>query len=193
VQPQLAHALAVRGSAAVSGINKQQHTSGVAAPRRAKVEIFMASPENAKDRNCTCGSEQARGLQRAGASLDASQVQLALDRIRRGAEDRAGTAGVWDRSGSASEQPGWVPRSELQFELPPVPAVQVAERVPSSARKDRSDPSARDDARRHGRGRDGPKCDDPVCSGPVHDDPGPHPARRYHIRLPRAAHPQTRA
>jgi hypothetical protein len=44
VQPQLAQALAIRGSAAVSGINKQQHTSGVVAPRRTKVEIFMTSP-----------------------------------------------------------------------------------------------------------------------------------------------------
>src|SRR4029077_20890234 len=51
VQPQLAHALAIRGITAINGINKEQHTSGVAAPLRAKVEIFMASPENANDRS----------------------------------------------------------------------------------------------------------------------------------------------
>jgi hypothetical protein len=53
VQPQLAHAVAIRGIAAVNGISKQQYTSGVGAPRLAKVEIFMASPENAKWRSRT--------------------------------------------------------------------------------------------------------------------------------------------
>jgi len=63
VQPQLAQARAVRGIAAVSGINKQHKTSGVAAPRRAIAEIFIASPENAKD----TGAHRARNEPAPGA------------------------------------------------------------------------------------------------------------------------------
>jgi hypothetical protein len=48
VQPQLAQAWAVRGTATTSGINKQQQMSGVALPRRAMTEVFMASPEKHK-------------------------------------------------------------------------------------------------------------------------------------------------
>src|SRR5882724_4860470 len=59
VQPQLAQARAVRGIAAVSGINKQHKTSGVAAPRRAIAEIFIASPEKRKGHRCTPSPKRA--------------------------------------------------------------------------------------------------------------------------------------
>src|SRR5882724_9989404 len=110
VQPQLAQARAVRGIAAVSGINKQHNTSGVAAPRRAIAEIFIASPENAKD----TGAHRARNVGPRRLQPRTS-VQLALDRFRRDAAGRAETVGVLGRSGSEFAQPGRTGCPGLRF------------------------------------------------------------------------------
>src|SRR6266581_6502614 len=101
VQPQLAQAWAARGTATTSGINKQQEMSGVAVPRRAMTEVFMASPEKRKRRDPP-GQTAHLGPKRPER---VSRCRV-LDRIRRGAAGRAGTAGVLDRSGSEFAQPG---------------------------------------------------------------------------------------
>src|SRR6266702_885468 len=123
VQPQLEQAWAVRGTATTSGINKQQEMSGVAVPRRAMTEVFMASPENATDR--TLGPKRPTSAETAEWHL---AMQGVLDRIRRGAAGRAGTAGVLDRSGSGFAQPGRMVRSVLRSVLTPVPAAQAMAR-----------------------------------------------------------------
>src|SRR6266702_2719686 len=70
VQPQLEQAWAVRGTAATSGINKQQEMSGVAVPRRAMTEVFMASPEKHKRRDPS-GQTAHLGRNGPSASRDA--------------------------------------------------------------------------------------------------------------------------
>src|SRR5438445_11448507 len=85
VQPQLAHALAARGSAAGSEINKQQH-SGVAIQRRAKIEVFIASPEKRK--------RQEVHLPVRSTAREQVRCSWRSVRARRGAQDCESTAGA---------------------------------------------------------------------------------------------------